>query len=275
MTPPPVPPSSSLPPGSVVSSNELIEHLDARLQRGATPALVLDADGTLWAGDVSEDVFCRMTEEDLLSEEAAPRLRSVARDHGLDESGTSSELGIRLFEGYREGKVAELLICELMIWCYAGLDEDFLDDHIRRCLEEASLDSRLRAEVRPIIDWARSSDVRVTIVSASPRFVLDRALEHWSVRPDDIRAGNVGRDGKILTGELVVPVPYDETKVHHARELLGAESWLAAFGDSTFDLPMLQAAEVGVAVYPKKSLRALLEERGLVELAMEQSSTPD
>lgn len=273
----PPPPSKLTPlkPGAVVTSDQLIEHLAQRLQRGATRAIVLDADGTLWSGDVSEDVFCRMTSEGLLSPSIAPRLRSVAGEYGLETRGTASELATTLFQGFLDGKVPELLAYEIMTWSFAGLDEDFLDEHVCHCLDEAKLDTRLRGELKPVINWARKNDVRVAIVSASARFVLDRALEHWDVHPDDVRAGNVGRDGKILTDELVAKVPYKETKVHLATDLLGADSWLAGFGDSPFDLPMLEAAEVGVAVYPKQSLRDVLEARGLVELAMEQSPTPD
>jgi phosphatidylglycerophosphatase C len=271
MCPPPSQPPESAPPpltpGAVLTSDQLIEHLTERLQRGATRAIVLDADGTLWAGDVSEDVFCRMTKDELLSPQAAPRLRQTAADHDLSTEGSASELANTLFRGFIDGTVSELLAYELMTWCFAGLHEDFLDEHVQRCLNEAALDTRLRHELVPVIDWARGEGVRVTIVSASPRFILDRALEHWDVHPDDVRAGNAGRDGKILTDRLVDPVPYNETKVHLATDLLGAESWLAGFGDSPFDLPMLEAADVGVAVYPKKSLRRVLEARGLVELA--------
>jgi hypothetical protein len=48
--------------------------------------------------------------------------------------------------------------------------------------------------------------------------------------------------------------------VDAARACIGGRSWLASFGDSAFDLEMLLAARVAVAVAPKPELRAKLGE---------------
>ena len=55
-------------------------------------------------------------------------------------------------------------------------------------------------------------------------------------------------------------MPYAEAKVGAGRALFGDSLWLASFGDNVFDVEMLQAARMGVAVRPKLSLRSRLAE---------------
>ena len=62
-------------------------------------------------------------------------------------------------------------------------------------------------------------------------------------------------------------VPYGEHKIHLGRKLLRGAKWIAAFGDNHFDAAMLTAADLGVAVRPKPTLRTLLTGlHGVVEL---------
>ncbi|MBM4363102.1 MAG: hypothetical protein FJ104_10505, partial [Deltaproteobacteria bacterium] len=88
--------------------------------RGPGPAaLGFDADGTLWAGDVGEDVFLHACDRGLLREAATPALRAVVARHGetlreLAGAEAPEELALGLFHGYRRGEVDERLMCEVM-----------------------------------------------------------------------------------------------------------------------------------------------------------------
>jgi phosphoserine phosphatase len=77
-------------------------------------------------------------------------------------------------------------------------------------------------------------------------------------------AGNV-------KAEVGRPIPYGDGKVTRLRECIGREREVyAAFGDNAFDVSLLQAARVRVAVRPKARLRARAHEvEGIVELAPE------
>lgn len=241
-----------------VSASELVLRLD-RLRRGRTPAvLAFDGDGTLWSGDVAEDVFHWAIERDLLSAVPASRLCEVAREHGLDLDGDSNEVAAGLFEAYLSGRFPERTVCEIMAWCFAGFELGELRRLTKQALEDTGLDQRVTRSLGPIFDWAHNQRVRVVIISASPRFIVEEAARRWDVAPGDIAATTVALESGRVLPRLASPVPYGPSKVQFGRELFADASWLASFGDSPFDLDMLGAAEIGVAVRPKPSLLELL-----------------
>lgn len=237
-----------------VTAAELVTRLD-RLRRGRSPAvLAFDGDGTLWQGDVAEDVFHWSIERELLLKEPAERLREVARAHDLDLDGGSNELAAGMFAAYLSGRFPERTVCEIMAWCFAGFASDDLRRLTRQALDDAGLDARVNRSLSPLFDWARNQGVRVVIISASPRFVVEEAARRWDVPPADIAATTVAMESGRLLARLSSPVPYGPSKVQFGRELFSDAAWLASFGDSGFDLDMLGAAELAVAVRPKPSL---------------------
>jgi phosphoserine phosphatase len=239
---------------------DLVQRLRALHHDDGDAALVFDGDGTLWSGDVAEDVFHHAVQHDLLRGEALGALEKAARDHGIGSHGSASELAGRIFEAYRQGEFPERTVCEVMAWCFAGYTLGELADLSNEVLALARLDERLHRSLTPIFELARERNIRILIVSASPRFVVELAAARWNVPAVDIAASTpeVVR-GRVLPA-LSGPIPYAETKVDHARELLGHSRWLASFGDSAFDLEMLGAAELAVAVAPKPSLLRRLDE---------------
>src|SRR6476620_4503559 len=102
-----------------VDSNGVTERLESARVPGPS-GIAFDADGTLWSGDVGEDVFLHATDHGLIREAARDELRRVARAHGIDDAGSASEVARAVFDAYRRGVVGELLACEVMTWCYAG-----------------------------------------------------------------------------------------------------------------------------------------------------------
>lgn len=241
-----------------VSVPELVSRLDALKGSAEHPVIVFDGDGTLWSGDVSEDVFHFAVGRKLLREEPRDELARVARAHGLSEAGSSSELAGRMFEAYAHGEFPERTVFELMTWCYAGHESAELARMAAEALELARLEARLHRSLEAVFELAERRGIRVVIVSASPDFIVELAAAKWNVRVGDIAASRAARQGDRLLPILDGPIPYAETKVVHARRLFGDARWLAAFGDSTSDLPMMLAADLGVAVQPKPALMAEL-----------------
>lgn len=237
-----------------VSGDELVLRLD-RLWRGRSPAvLAFDGDGTLWRGDVAEDVFHWAIERELLTNAPERGLRDTARAHGLELDGDSNQLAAGLFEAYLAGQLAERTLYELMTWCFAGLALDDLGDLARQALDAAGLDARLNRGLAPVIDWARHQKVRAVIISASPRFIVEEAGRRWDFAPADIAAATPALESGRVLPRLASPVPYGPRKVQFGRQLFADAAWLASFGDSRFDLEMLGAAELAVAVQPKPEL---------------------
>jgi phosphoserine phosphatase len=64
----------------------------------------------------------------------------------------------------------------------------------------------------------------------------------------------------VMQPDVVRPIPYGPGKIHQLEARIGKRPLLAAFGDNVFDVPMLEAARVAVAVDPKPRLLARLKE---------------
>lgn len=249
---------------------ELLDELREARTRLPSPhaGIAFDADGTLWTGDVGDDVFFYALEHDLLHEAAVAPLQRLAAAHGLDGDGTPGHIARRLYEAYRVGALPEPTTYAMMTWCFAGYAPSDLARLAREVLDAARLAERLCGELRPILEWARGADVRTLVISASPQPVVELAARYWGFDAADVAAAVPATDaeGRIV-GALSGAVPYGPHKVSLGRERLGAAHWLAAFGDNDFDADMLTAAARGVAVRPKPALRAKLASmREVVEL---------
>jgi phosphoserine phosphatase len=237
----------------------VIALLEQARQPGAS-GLTFDADGTLWSGDVGEDVFDSACEEGLLREEARPGLVAVAEAHALPTAGTPSELARAIHQAYRRGLVDELLTCEVMTWGYAGLTTTELVDFARHALTRKGLAARLHAVLAPMFDFARREGLRVIVVSASPALVVAEGLRLASIEVDELAGAPSAVEGGRIVPGLAGRVPYGPEKVIVGKRLLTGHDWLGTFGDNAFDAEMLRAARIGVAVHPKPALRARLAE---------------
>ncbi len=265
--------SSAVAPARLTLS-ELTRRLEAALARRApagpaAPVLALDADGTLWSGDLSDDVFLRACRQGLLEPAAEEPLARLSAALGLRAASSASELALGLFDAHGDGRLAEATLYEVMTWCYAGLPERTLADFLAETLAEVGLEARVRPELRRLVEWSRAEGLRPVVVSATPRFLLAGAIPKLLGIPlADLAGPDLARAEGRFTSELAAPVPYAEGKVTAARRFAAGARPLAALGDSPFDLAMLRDAELGVAVNPKPSLRARLAENGLAELLL-------
>lgn len=222
---------------------------------GERCVLAFDGDGTLWSGDVSDDVFLGACESDWLLPGVRPVVAAVLSQHGLSTDGTTSELTYRIFEAEKAGKLDERLLFEAMTWCYAGRSVDELSAYSEKVLSAKGIDSRVRAGYRPLLDWARAAGHTCLIVTASPWPIVRVAASRLGFGDDQIIASCPveSKDGVIGTA-LAAPLPYREQKVQRLAERRNNMRLLAAFGDSLFDVELLRSAEIRVAVNPKPAL---------------------
>jgi len=227
--------------------------------------IAFDGDGTLWSGDVGEDLFYAATRESYLLDDARPALLAEAQRYrvSLPARDDVNAIASELMGAYLRGEYPERETCAMMAWCYAGRTPREVAEFARRVLEEEELSSRLHTELAPIISWARSIGLPLVTISASPRAVVEIAGEAWGFAPSEIAAATPATsDAKILP-KLAGPVPYAEDKVRSGRAIFDGARWLAAFGDNVFDVEMLTTAEVGVAVRPKPRLATEVAKLGL------------
>lgn len=252
----------------VLDPSELTRRLDAALAVSPRGVLALDADGTLWSGDVGVDTFEAALSRKALKPAALPRLRAEARAHGLAEVDDATDQARDLYEAVATGKFPEESGFAMMAWCFAGFTAPELESFVGSVLAENRLSERLHGELSPVLEWARANNVATWVVSASPRFVIAAAVARLGVPASRVVAMTPVIDGGVVQPELVQPLSYGPGKVTALAEATESAAVLGAFGDSPFDLPLLASATVRIAVRPKKSLVARASEApGLATLA--------
>lgn len=226
----------------------------------AGDVIAFDADGTLWSGDVAEDLFDAAVAGNLFREEAHPALQALLRTFGQDAEGSTAALAARVDSAYRQGVLPEPDAYGMMVWAYAGYTEAALVALATDTLRRAGLPTLVRPAVPEVLAYAREVGLRILVVSASPRQVVRAGLDLCGLQVD----GLVGAEARVVDGRveagLAGPLPYGPQKVVQARAQVGNARWLASFGDSAFDFALLAEAELAVAVGPKPSLRGRLGE---------------
>lgn len=250
-----------------VASTQLIAELSALLGETDPSGVVMafDGDGTLWSGDVGEDLFRAALRDEFLVEAALPALLAEAEQHKVPLNGARDANAVAgvLIAAYLAGKYPERETCAMMTWSYAGRALADVRALAESVLEQESLATRLHTELAPILTWSRQRGLRNVLISASPRVVVEPAATLWGFAPSDVAAATPAvADGQVQA-RMAAPVPYAEAKLSAGRALFGDARWLAAFGDNVFDIDMLTTAELGVAVRPKPKLATELAALGL------------
>jgi phosphatidylglycerophosphatase C len=199
------------------------------LEKPAAPgaAVAFDADGTLWRGDVGEELL-----RELVAQDRLPRWRG-RRD---------------LYQVYEE-KVAQdpatgyAFAAEAMAdWEEAAL-QDYCRDFFRR-----QMASQLFPFTAPLLRALAAAGHEIWVVSASAVWPVIPGAAWLDVPPERVIAVQVEVEGGRLTARSRRPVPAGEGKV----ELLKARGVrpVLAVGNGNLDEPMLAYAERALVVAP-------------------------
>lgn len=231
-------------------------------------AIAFDGDGTLWHGDVGDDFFRGFLASKRGATLALDPMRALARDFGIESHGNVEALAQRLFEGYLAGTVSEERVCEMVAYSCAGWTRDEAAALARDVVARSGLLARVQSESAYVLAWAKGAGVDVFLVSASPRPIVEEAARALGLDETRVVAATPLYEGSTVLAAVDLPIPYGEGKVTRLRERLGARPLYAAFGDNVFDIPLLRAATIPIAVRPKPRLVAKAQDvAGLVELA--------
>ena len=235
-----------------------IEEVTEAITRHAaeTPggAIAFDGDGTLWSGDIGEDLFEALVASGRIERVAHEALAVEARAEWLDATGTASEIATRIHHAYLAGKFPEERVCEIMTWAFAGWTLPDLEAFADRTLDAVGLTLRLHSEAIAVVNWASSHGIDVFLVSASPRAVVLAAARRLGIDAARVTAATEQVVGGRVHAAVERPIPYGPGKVTRLRALLGARPLYAAFGDNAFDVSLLRDARVPIAIRPKPRL---------------------
>lgn len=245
---------------------------------GASAALTTDGDGTLWTHDIGEALFEHVLHAGLVREPGRAALLEEARAHGLDVAPGSDAATIAraLFDAYVALTYPEDRMCAAMAWCMAGTRRDELDAACDDVLERSfGLRAKLIPEALAIVRWAASRGVAIWLVSASPRAIVERAAAivaaEAGVETPRVIAMTPNVEGDVIRPGIAGVWTYGEGKRVALEAALDGGVAVGAMGDNVFDVPMLQASRVPIAIRPKPALvRAAGQVPGLVRL-----TTPD
>lgn len=252
------------------SADDVWARIEALARTKPGGIVATDGDGTLWSGDVGEDLFHAFLDRADVLPPAFEALRREAREHDLSDAGSGDDVALHIYQAYVEGRFPEERVCELMTWCFAGWTRARVQQFARDLVERVGLSARLHREVIHVLDRARAARIETVLVSASPVAVVLEAGGRVGFDEAHIVAAHPRFDADIMRAEVERPIPYGNGKVSRLRERIGDRPLYAAFGDNAFDVAMLASAHVPVAVRPKPKLRERAQEvPGLVELTPE------
>jgi HAD superfamily phosphoserine phosphatase-like hydrolase len=238
-----------------VTVAEVLAGLEEQVAREPGGAVAFDGDGTLWSGDIGEDLFEALLDHGEVSHEAHEALKVEAAAENLDTSGGAVAVARRIHASYQAGTFPEERVCEIMTWVFAGWTADQADAFADRVLTKVGLEARLHSEATQIVAWARERGVATYLVSASPRIVVEQAARRVGIAHANVASATEERNAQgTIVPSVVRPIPYGPGKVMHLRAKLGARPLYAAFGDNAFDIPMLRESRFPVAVRPKPRL---------------------
>lgn len=261
-------PPEELPPHGLIA--RLDEALRAARRRPPSrPALAFDADGTLWSGDVGDDLLEAVLARRAVRPHAAEALRRTALDHGLDVHEDPVDQARALYEAHRRGALPDRVAFAMAAWVFAGHRADEVYVVAEQVLRETNIDARMHPEITPVLAWARGEGVDVFVVSASPSPIVEQGAARLSIARRHVLAMRPDFVDGLVAPRVIEPLPYAEGKVELLERAAPDLHLLGAFGDSAFDAPMLRRAVVPVAVRPKPSLLAVAPQvPGLARLAL-------
>jgi phosphatidylglycerophosphatase C len=218
--------------------------------------VAFDADGTLWKDDVGTLTFDYALAHNSLRPEALSGLLGLLHAVELPSPHLSdaNQLARYIDRLHQIGRISEKAMAELQVWCYAGATAPSAQELAVRALASQNRTHLVNRGIESLLYRARELGAEVWIVSASPHWVVASAAQALGVPPENIIAGLARVEAEVLLPELGSPLPYGPEKLNALRRARPRGRLVAAFGDSSFDLDLIQAAELAVGVGSKAGL---------------------
>ncbi len=199
-----------------------------------------DCDGTLWDVDSGERFFDWEIRRGVVSELVAKSVRAR-------------------YAEYKAGKVSEDDMCGKMVTLHAGLREDDLQNLAEEFFEE-NIAPQVFPEMRELVALLLEKRCELWAVSSTNEWVIRAAAKHFGISGSNVLAAAVEIDGGIMTDQLT-RVPSGHGKAVAIRDVVKRIPD-AVFGNSRWDLDMLEIARHPYAVNPNSDLAEIARKRG-------------
>ncbi len=202
---------------------------------------VFDCDGTLWEHDSGAGFFRWEQKRGLLSEEA---LQWILPRHAEYEANRT---------------IAEEVMCGDMVTIHSGLREDFLHSQANAYWHE-QIHGAIFPEMFKLTHALKEGGVDLWAISSTNNWVVEVGAEFFGIPREHVLAAEVHVENGVVTDKLV-RVPSGPDKAVAIREVI-QRTPDAVFGNSIFDLDMLELARHPFVIHPNPDLREIAEQRG-------------
>jgi phosphoserine phosphatase len=238
-----------------------------------TPFAVLDFDNTCIVNDVGEATLAFMCENNLLrcsdllpsggkAGDQAYHSQVFRHYHQLLNSGdirAASLLCARILAGFKPDEAAAVVAAALDAEGNIPSEAELFGIPIAHGLA-------VRPALRRLIEFATANVVQIWIVSASPAIAVQAAMQRFDLPGNLIALRHRIIDG-VLSRTLVAPHSIQGGKVDCIKTFIdGKKRPLFAVGDSVYDLPMLEYAELRAVVARDNAMTQEARRRGWLVL---------
>lgn len=227
---------TSLAYGSFATPEEFIDSVLALHPQVAA----FDCDGTLWFDDSGMKFLYWEIEQGLFSPEVVQSI-------------------MRRYDEYLAGRVSEDDMCGEMVQIHRGIAEAEIRDFATR-FARANIVPQIFPEMRRLIDSLHAQGTQVWAVSSTNNWVIEAAVNSLSIPPERVLAVRVEIEEGIATDRLGEMTSGPGKAVALKRVL--AQPLEVSFGNSIFDLEMLELATTPLPVNPNKDLRKIANDHG-------------
>jgi HAD superfamily phosphoserine phosphatase-like hydrolase len=199
-----------------------------------------DCDGTLWSGDAGETFFAWEQEEKLVPDDVMAKMQARYAD-------------------YKAGKVEEDVMCGELVTMHKSMIETDVQRAATRFFDLNFADL-IFPEMRELVERLQSQGCDVWAVSSSNEWLIRAGMRHFGIPRDHILAASVKIEKMRVTDQLI-RIPSGDGKPKALREVV-KKNPDAAFGNSRWDLDMLEIAKHPFAINPNPDLEKIARERG-------------
>jgi phosphoserine phosphatase len=201
---------------------------------------VFDCDGTLWQADSGEQFMNWEIKRGLLPPDIAKKL------------------GAR-YELYRSGEVGEDQMCGEMVTIHEGMPYSKLIAAAQEFVPEV-IASGVFPEMQVLTNKLAENGCDLWAISSTNDWVVREGVKPFGIPGDHVIAACVDTSTGI-TGGKIVRMPSGEGKAVAIREVIKRIPD-AVFGNSRWDIAMLELAKSAYAVNPNPDLEQLARQRG-------------
>jgi HAD superfamily phosphoserine phosphatase-like hydrolase len=198
-----------------------------------------DCDGTLWDGDAGEGFFDWEIKRRAIPDELARSARSR-------------------YAEYKAGKVSEDDMCGEMVTLHEGLLEVDVQRLAAEFFEE-KFAPRIFPEMLELVRRLQETGCEIRAVSSTNEWVIRAAVKRFGIPEDNVLAASVQIDNGIITNRLV-RMPSGPGKPKAIREIVKRIPD-AVFGNSRWDVDMLEMARTPYAINPNPDLEQIARKR--------------